>query len=408
MSQNEKNNPYSAADTAIGFDFQFYYFFYLLLDLVKGEEIGLEVKDDIHLTTKDGKNILIQTKHSVQEKSDGTIINLTERDKDLWKSLSNWIKLCTDETDQKAYITKSEFRLISNKENNKNPFLSKLTDLQQKTIRLTEFKKYLRDLIDNTEDPTITGYMNDVLSFRNLEPFLHKIRFDLGEDNLITRIKEKILTKIYIENKVDDVYSLLHSELRDRNYLTVKKGEQIKYTFDDFKTKFGRCFPIGMSKLVLRRYDTNHMAFPEKPEEQIFIKQLIDIRDVESTDLETMILYTTFMLRLHNNLKDWQTKDGLLIKEINDFEMDSVNRWRNAFKSAYKGALKLKGLNYDTAAVQREMQLAADKLIEELRKFNLSISDTELDSELCNGHFYSLIEQFKIGLLDEWEKKYKA
>ena len=82
MTSKTQNNS-SAADTSIGFDYQFYYFFFLILGLKHGEKIGLEVKDDVHLDLPGGQTILIQTKHSVQTTNGDAIINLTERDKDL-------------------------------------------------------------------------------------------------------------------------------------------------------------------------------------------------------------------------------------------------------------------------------------------------------------------------------------
>ena len=38
----------SAADKSIGFDFQYYYFLWRLLNLKSGETVGLEVMDDVH------------------------------------------------------------------------------------------------------------------------------------------------------------------------------------------------------------------------------------------------------------------------------------------------------------------------------------------------------------------------
>jgi len=75
----------SASDTSIGFDYQFYYYLYLILDLRHGDKIGIELKDDIHIEKSDNTLILIQTKHTIQTNSGGNTINLTERDNDLWK-----------------------------------------------------------------------------------------------------------------------------------------------------------------------------------------------------------------------------------------------------------------------------------------------------------------------------------
>jgi len=76
----------------IGFDYQFYYFIFLLLQLELGETIGYEVKDDIHIQKPDGKIVLMQAKHAVQTNADGKRANLTPLDEDMWKTLSIWSK----------------------------------------------------------------------------------------------------------------------------------------------------------------------------------------------------------------------------------------------------------------------------------------------------------------------------
>lgn len=84
---------HSAGPQAIGFDYQFYYFVMLILELKTGQKIGFEIKDDIHIEKADGTIVLFQAKHTVAKKADGTSENLTALDADLWKTLSNWTNL---------------------------------------------------------------------------------------------------------------------------------------------------------------------------------------------------------------------------------------------------------------------------------------------------------------------------
>ena len=74
--------------------FQFLYFYYLILDLKDDEIIGYEVKEDIHIEYKLTKNTnLIQVKHTILTNKDGEPKNLTEKDPDLWNTISNWIRM---------------------------------------------------------------------------------------------------------------------------------------------------------------------------------------------------------------------------------------------------------------------------------------------------------------------------
>lgn len=86
----------AAADKAIGFDYQYYYFLYRVLKLGLNQFVGLEVKDDVHTDLDNDCQILIQLKHTTQKNADGSAKNLTTFDSDLWKTLSNWSKVITD------------------------------------------------------------------------------------------------------------------------------------------------------------------------------------------------------------------------------------------------------------------------------------------------------------------------
>jgi hypothetical protein len=134
----------SASDKSIGFDYQFYFYMFLILDLRHNEKIGIEIKDDIHIDLHDGRLILIQTKHTIQTKKDSSSINLTERDKDLWKTISNWVKVINECADKLKFIKNTTFQLISNKGLGKNPFISNLIKLNNSDITVKEFKDYLQ------------------------------------------------------------------------------------------------------------------------------------------------------------------------------------------------------------------------------------------------------------------------
>ncbi|GAO42325.1 hypothetical protein [Flavihumibacter petaseus] len=77
-------NKTSAAETAIGFDYQFYYCFLLMLGIESDQTITFEDKDDIAIELNNGNIVLIQTKHTLQTNYQSDPINLTERDHDLW------------------------------------------------------------------------------------------------------------------------------------------------------------------------------------------------------------------------------------------------------------------------------------------------------------------------------------
>ncbi len=405
MNSNTQNNT-SAADTSIGFDYQFYYFFYLLLDLRHGEKIGLEVKDDIHIELANGQSILIQTKHSVQENSKGQIINLTERDKDLWKTISNWTKIINEQTSSENFLYATSFQLITNKNNISNPFLVKINELNKDEISVRDFKSYLKHIANTTEDATIKGYINLLhnLPSKILSLFLKKIKFDLNEDNLIERIKLRLLENIHVKERINDVYVSLNSSLRDKNYLTVKEGDKNEISFENFNANFSHCYKIALStKLPIRDHE---IFLPSNPENQNFIKQLLDIKAIQAIDYDEIIELTTHMLIVYNNLSYWETSGELGISERKKFDANAVRIWKNSFDSKYR-EIRLRNQNGETIDdMESDIQFAALGCLDEIRKAVLKIEDTELDISLSNGHFYLLNETNNIGWHFDWKSKY--
>lgn len=407
MAKNTPVPDTSAADTSIGFDYQFYYFFYLILDLRLGETIGFEIKDDVHVEFSNGQMVLIQTKHTVQRNAYGQIINLTERDIDLWKTLSNWSGIVTAKTDKKEYLRKTKFQLITNKNNEGNNVLINLYKVQRDQMSIEDFQYFLKNLIQNTSDVKIKTYMKAFAKIPKtiLHLFIQRIQFGINEDNLIERIKNRILEKIHIEEKVNDVYSELHSALRDHNYLTVKSGDTLSISFSDFNRKFKNCFKPGLStKLPIREVA---FTIPDDPSKQLFIQQLIDIGDLNASEKERMIELTTHLLKLFNNLKEWEETDGLLPRTKLKFNKDTMIIWTNSFRSIYREITEKLGAGTTLGDLEADIKAKALECLDEMRRQSLKIDDTELDIELSNGQFYLLTEERSIGWHFDWKKKYE-
>jgi hypothetical protein len=152
MNKNKTQFEETAADkTAIGFDFQYYFFLWKLLSLETGESVGLEVKDDVHTDLNNDTQILYQVKHTIQKRKDGKPKNLTTLDIDLWKTMSNWAKVISDKTDgrgkekqQITFLNKTSFVLASNKSSTTtNQFLKIISAFQNQNISIIEVQSML-------------------------------------------------------------------------------------------------------------------------------------------------------------------------------------------------------------------------------------------------------------------------
>lgn len=175
---NSQNNTL-AGNKSIGFDYQFYYFFYLLLGLRHGEAVGLESKDDVHVDFSDGRQQLIQTKHTVQKNSTGEAITLTTLDSDLWKTLSNWTAEIERSNDVNIFLEKTEFLLVTNKTLRTNKTLNKMSELRNGSITPTYFKNFLKTLSADTQYGPIKEYISNFakLPVGNLKSFVKNLNF---------------------------------------------------------------------------------------------------------------------------------------------------------------------------------------------------------------------------------------
>jgi hypothetical protein len=300
MSKKTHIEKTGAETKSIGFDFQYYFFLWKLLTLNKGESVGLEVKDDVHTELKNDINIFYQVKHSVQKNKQGDIKNMTASDIDLWKTLYNWAKVISDENDnrkkiksQLEFVHKSHFVMRSNKNySSKNKIIDNIEQLKNKTVSIDDFIKIIKEFGENSENDTIKNYIKEFLLLDKnvLNHYISKITFELGEDEILQNCKDAIETKLIPKNKVDDVFAKIDSRIREDNFIEIKIGNKIQISFDDFYTKYRKYFNNARSEKL--QIAPLARSLPDKLESQIFIKQLLEIRDIEFDDIEIMTPFT--------------------------------------------------------------------------------------------------------------------
>ena len=394
MSKKPHTESTSADKTALGFDFQYYFFILKLLYLKPGESVGLEVLDDVHTTNLDNNcQIYYQVKHTIHENT-----NLQTRDPDLWKTLSNWSKVIVDKNDgrdnkneQLKFLKKSEFVLFSNKlDNEKNEVIKLINSFKQSSININGFISELESIKSKTKSEPITAYINDLLSIDQavLEKFIPKINFDLGKNDLFKMIYEALKGKMVDEKNIKQVFRDLDSDMRRDNFITIKLGKKYEVSFDEFYAKYKIYFQLSSSKLPIRPLLSELPSIPEM-KEQIFVKQLLDIKDFEADDLDQLTRLTTHRLKLEDNIFKWFENGEITHNKCENFHSNTKTIWENNLRSK-----KRKGLTQDKIL----------DMIDELRRERLVIDSQELDIEMSNGEFYYLSNVPEIGWSIDWEK----
>ena len=274
MDEFKINNEHTAGPQLIGFDYQFYYFMYLILDLNSGEKIGFEVLDDIHIKLANGNIELLQTKHTIQKTSKGEIVNLTERDSDLWKTISNWILFLNNSEDKDEYLNKTIFKLVTNKSINNNTFFENIIKFQRNEIKIKAFSDYIKNLHSNTDSVDIKNQIGSLkkIDDKTKSKFLNQIQIISEPENIINLVKKRIHKLIVKEERVDDVYNSLLSNMQLDKFLTIIDRKKFEISFEDYSRRYGTCFDYAYEKTVLPKRELN-LIFPKDLKSQTFIKQ---------------------------------------------------------------------------------------------------------------------------------------
>jgi len=326
----------SAAKKLIGFDFQYYYALLELLKLKKGEELGIEIKDDIHIVDKNGKLILLQLKHTLQKNANDYSINLTERDYDLWHTISNWINLILDPEEgrsnpkeQLEFINNTTFILATNKSGrNKNKYFTILNEFNLKQISIEKFIQYLSTLYSTTADKDIKEYILKLITVDKivLNNFLLKLEFRLDEDNIIEKIKDILATDLVLDKPdSEDMFYEIAGRFKVLEYLKIKAGFNETYSKEQVNNNL---LKGPLNKLRNQKFLVSELRDYECPEnifEEPFAKQLHDI----DKDLDEIIKRNYQRQLCLTNIKKWSERKPIITTtERDNFFVNAESKWQ--------------------------------------------------------------------------------
>ncbi len=395
----------TAADTKIiGTDYQYFYFIDSILSIKKGQLIGYEVKDDVHISLPDDRLILIQVKHTTQQNAKRKNVNLTEKDDELWKTLSNWALVICDGNDgrdklqdRKLFVERSRFILATNKSySSSNKFLTQLTKLKNKKLSIDDFINYLNKLSSTTKGD-VKLYIDELIKMNKqlLLKFMLNVEIEFDSDNIIENIKTKIREKNIGESRINDVFNGIFSELKQDFFIKVQMGSKHIITYDEWYRKYTVIFENNRTTMLpIRRFQP---VIPKDLKKQAFIKELIEISDIDADDIEEIAMFTSFMLDMKLNLDTWHDDGEITLEQIDRFHNNSIAYWRNIHRLSHRSTKNDISFDYKHAL----------ECLDEIRKKELKMINTELEIEISNGEFYLRANEGDIGWLKKWEAKYK-
>lgn len=400
---SKRSDVTSADDKALGFEYQYYFFLWKVISLQPGESVGLEELDDVHTNLNEKHKVLYQLKHTVQTKADGKPKNLSRLDIDFWKTVYNWASIITDSEENRSskeaqheFLKNTSFVLATNKDNQNNPILEKISEVSLGKIEVSELIAVINSAWKDCRNQTIKSYIEKLVRLDSeiLQTFLQQIHVDTNLDDILEKCKLAIKGAKIDESRIDDVFRQLDSAIRQDNFLEIKKGSKVHISFESFFQKYRRYYELG--RLTYRSIKPYQKTLPPNLTDQIFIQQLLDIRDFQEDDIESIANYTRERLMLLANIAEWQQRGEVTRNELLEFDQEAFTLWKNVYRRSYRQDETENGKNENAIAI-----------IDHLREKNLKLGSQELSLEMSNGKYYELSNEPRIGWKKTWKENYK-
>lgn len=398
------------AKGAKGFDYQFLYFINRLLKMVeKGDVVFYEKYDDVSMSSEEGL-VYFQLKHTIGGRNQKTV-NLSLRDYDLWKTLAVWIDITNKQDEDKRidFLESNSFVLVTNKNPVNNPFWMELQKYQKGEMSFDELKKFYTKVYDETGESkrkevngqkgkTTKGYIKCLIDFDYADQLLKSMSICF-EPDLKKEILESLeLNKNIPHKNVEEAYQELLGMIRDKYYSDQKDS----YTREEFSKVFDRiCQKYRERKFTFKRNTMTKL--PPHLEDQVFIKQLMDVEDISLEDDPLIVEYTMEKFDYINSIRVATKNDDVSEEEVENVRADAVRYWRQKYKH-YMGRI-----NPDDN--DKIIEKASD-LLNDIRDKNIYFVEKEIESYFPNGCFYYLSDKDsehepQIGWRPGWEEKYK-
>ena len=174
QNQQEKR---SASDIYLAFEYQWDFFVLEVVKLLEEDDVvSFECLDDVARQTNN-EVILYQIKHSLRKKANGETVNLTNRDSDLWKTITVWMDFIeeNEEANRDAYINSNRFVFVTNKTINSNAFGDALQKYKQNGD-LSAFRNRINEIKEKGDSASlVTRQIERLVNASYFETFVKQI-----------------------------------------------------------------------------------------------------------------------------------------------------------------------------------------------------------------------------------------
>ena len=417
ITPSKEQSKRSAADIFAAFEYQWNYF---VLRLLKENDdaatVSFELHDDVDTQTEEGIT-LYQIKHSVRKSSKGETINLSNRDTDLWKTISIWREFIEEQPD---ILENTKFPLITNKAISKNKFVEAIEafhdthsveDLKSAFVTIKESKRTEKSKIES--DKSVNNHLNvsqiisDLLNKDYLKEFCSRISISKTSDILKEDIKRIMGNRFGLNyNRIDWVYNKLMTSLKDDSIVNIINKTPVSYNGSIFTERYQSILDIGRKKLNFRfDYSLDNLSGDFR--DFLFIKQLISIDDTKDDDLDRIADLTKNWLFFNNNLQEHWNNNDIIHEDVKRLTEDVYAKWRTYYHSNHRRII--------SEATCSELCEAGCNTVDSMRQCEFLLADTPLGNFLSEGciYYYSnsateIIPDLPlIGWHRDWKNKFK-
>ncbi|WP_236183854.1 hypothetical protein [Pseudomonas protegens] len=390
----------TAADkSALGFEYQDLVLVNTLLGLKPGEQIGLEVFDDIHTENISDDLCLIQVKHSLLGG------NITERDIDLWKTLYNWLK-SLPELPKNKNIT---FQIYSNKTLNNQNLITLLRSAKANKEKIIatineiftdiKLKESLKKNTDS-ENP-IFKYTEALTTAKKeeIEFILERFHFHTDTSSVTQQINDKLSYLAVPDSKLDDTRKFVVGAYKEYKIATIVEGNKVLITYNTFRTQMG-------FERILRSSRSNEIDYDRFYDKYYHFQQLGEFSFLTSTfshqlkDIglphDDVIDHGIEMLATADLIRD--------LKKEGDFTHQDDARLATQCEMSWKQIHRQAHGTFNQEAPQS--LLAAKACYDATLKKELKLKNISLPDGFSKGKFIALSDIPSIGWKLDWKELY--
>lgn len=391
----------TAADkSALGFEFQDLVLVNILLGLKPGEQIGLEVFDDIHTESITEELCLIQVKHSL---SGG---NITERDIDLWKTLYNWWKSVPELPSGKNV----EFQMYSNKKLNNQNLIVLLKSAKENKDKVIDaifgiFKNMqTAEAIKAPTDPEnpIFKYVKALATAKpeEIKFLLERFSFHSDKGSVTHQINKKLSYLAVPDSKLDDTRKFVVGAYKEFKMETITSGAKVLITYEILRMQMGLDRILRSSRSNEIDYDRYYDKYYHflRLENLSFLGSIFStqLSDIGKTDADA-IEHGIEMLATEELIGELKKEGDFTYLDNTRLEQQCEISWKHIHKQAH-GTFSQDG---------SQPLLAAQACYEKTLCKELKIKNIALPDGFSRGKFIKLSDTPTIGWKIDWQELYQ-